>query len=341
MCKNFKQFVLNRVFLLLLSLPLLLGLSACSEIEFGSHVYKSLEGPDNTANAGNFKVGKPYTVMGRTYYPKETYSYSETGIASWYGPGFHGKYTASGETYSQNELTAAHRTLQMPSLVRVTNLANGRSVVVRVNDRGPFSKGRIMDVSEKAARLLDMTGTGTARVRLDLLADESRALAALARSGTTTKGMEIAYNEKGYLPISARGGSNAAPVTTMSDADYNNAIPPIGNVGEAMMAQEAQNQAVSGHVNNGHFYPNPVVTQEPVVATKLYVQVGAFGQSANAERLSQNLNHIGAVHVDLIPYNGRTLYKVRIGPLDTVQEADSVLSKVLAAGQSDAIIVVQ
>lgn len=342
MYKNFKQFVLNHVFLLLLSFPLLFGLSACSEIEFGSHVYKSLEGPENTANAGNFKVGKPYTVMGRTYYPKETYNYSETGIASWYGPGFHGKRTASGETYSQNELTAAHRTLQMPSLVRVTNLANGRSVVVRVNDRGPFSKGRIMDVSEKAARLLDMTGAGTARVRLDLLADESRALAALARSGTTTKGMEIAYNEKGYLPISARGGNNGgANSPTLSDAAYNTAIPPIGNAGEAMMAQEAQNQAVSGHVNNGHFYPNPVVTQEPVVATKLYVQVGAFGQSANAERLAQNLEHIGASHVDPVPYNGRTLYKVRLGPLDTVQEADSVLSKVLASGQSDAIIVVQ
>lgn len=345
MCKNFKTGILSKLLMVILGLPLLLGLSACSEIEFGSHVYKSLEGPENTANAGNFKVGKPYTVMGRTYYPKETYNYSETGIASWYGPGFHGKRTASGETYSQNEMTAAHRTLQMPSLVRVTNLSNGKSVVVRVNDRGPFSKGRIMDVSEKAARLLDMTGAGTARVRLDLLADESRALAALARSGTPTKGMEIAYNEKGYLPISAGGRNSATAAPTITDASYspqmNDAVPPIGNAGEAVMAQEAQSQAVSGHVNNGRFYPNPVVTQEAVVATKLYVQVGAFGQEANAERLSQNLNHIGASHVDPIPYNGRTLYKVRIGPLDTVQEADSVLSKVLAAGQSDAIIVVQ
>ena len=93
---------------------------------------------------GNYKVGKPYKIMGKWYYPKEDYSYSEIGTASWYGKDFHAKYTANGEIYDMNTLTAAHRTLPLPSIVRVTNLENGRSLVLRVNDRGPFAKNRII-----------------------------------------------------------------------------------------------------------------------------------------------------------------------------------------------------
>ncbi|MDD3019953.1 MAG: septal ring lytic transglycosylase RlpA family protein, partial [Alphaproteobacteria bacterium] len=110
-----------KTILFLLVVPFLL--SACTEIELGSHLYKTWGSdtppPVETAasrSSGTFKVGKPYTIAGRTYYPKETYNYTESGIASWYGTGFHRKKTASGESYSQYEITAAHRTLQMPSL---------------------------------------------------------------------------------------------------------------------------------------------------------------------------------------------------------------------------------
>src|SRR3954462_10887891 len=93
------------------------------------------------------KLGKPYSMNGRSYYPEYDPTYDKIGEASWYGPGFHGKYTASGEIFNQNDLTAAHPTLPMPSLVRVTNLATGRSLIVRVNDRGPFKSNRIIDLS--------------------------------------------------------------------------------------------------------------------------------------------------------------------------------------------------
>lgn len=112
------------------------------------------------------KVGKPYKVAGLWYVPKHQPDYDETGIASWYGPKFHGKSTANGEIYNQSRLTAAHPTLPMPSLVEVTNLANGRSVLVRVNDRGPYKRGRILDLSAKAAQLLGYQGNGTAQVRV-------------------------------------------------------------------------------------------------------------------------------------------------------------------------------
>src|SRR5471032_3129803 len=117
-------------------------------------------------NAGVYKVGQPYQVDNVWYYPREQPDYDETGIASWYGPTFYGHHTANGERYDANGLTAAHRTLPMPVNVRVTNLDNGKSLIVRVNDRGPFTKGRIIDLSERAATLLGYKAQGTARVRV-------------------------------------------------------------------------------------------------------------------------------------------------------------------------------
>ena len=318
----------NFVSLLLLCAATLM-MTACSEVELGSAMYKKFNRPPNAdTSGGTLKVGKPYTVLGKTYYPQETYNYVETGIASWYGPGFHANKTANGERYDQNELTAAHRTLQMPSLVRVTNLDNGRSVVVRVNDRGPFARGRIIDVSAKAANLLGMVQSGTARVKLELLSDESRALANAARNGKSTKGVEVAFNQTGQLP----NGYYVAP---------HGPVASDRQLTEADIVQTAQSGQVDGHYKDGNFYPNAVVQQSPVSATKIYVQAGAFGQADNAKRLVEKLGKIATANVEPVNYAGRTLYKVRLGPLDSVRAADNVLSKVLANGQSDAIIVVQ
>jgi rare lipoprotein A len=121
-----------------------------------------------------YKIGTPYKIKGIRYYPKYERYYDEAGIASWYGPGFHNKATANGERYDKYEMTAAHRTLPMPSIVRVTNLENGRSIVVRVNDRGPFHDNRIIDLSKAAAQKINMIGKGTARVRVEYLSDETR-----------------------------------------------------------------------------------------------------------------------------------------------------------------------
>jgi len=118
------------------------------------------------------KVGRPYQVAGVWYYPQQDRDYDETGIASWYGPNFHGQTTASGEAFDMNALTAAHPTLPLPSRVRVTNLENGRSLMLRVNDRGPFARDRIIDVSRRAAQLLGFAGDGTARVRVQLVRED-------------------------------------------------------------------------------------------------------------------------------------------------------------------------
>ncbi|WP_304121952.1 septal ring lytic transglycosylase RlpA family protein [Mailhella massiliensis] len=116
---------------------------------------------------GRYRGTKPYTVRGKTYYPlKSAHDFVETGVASWYGPGFHGKKTSNGERYNQNAMTAAHKLLPFGTRLKVTNLDNGRVTEVRVNDRGPFVDSRVIDLSRAAAKDLGMLGTGTARVRI-------------------------------------------------------------------------------------------------------------------------------------------------------------------------------
>lgn len=125
-----------------------------------------------TKNAQNkvhnyYKIGHPYKIKGKWYYPAEKKDYKEIGYASWYGKDFHGGLTANGEIYDMNSITAAHRTLPLPSYVRVTNLKNGYSIVVRVNDRGPYSKGRILDLSKRAAELLGFKKHGLAKIQAE------------------------------------------------------------------------------------------------------------------------------------------------------------------------------
>ncbi|MBR2299850.1 MAG: septal ring lytic transglycosylase RlpA family protein [Alphaproteobacteria bacterium] len=141
---------------------------------------------------GLYKVGNPYQIMGRWYYQKEDYQYSEIGIASWYGDDFHAKRTANGEKYDMNTLTAAHRTLPLPSIVRVTNLENGRSLVLRVNDRGPYAKERIIDISKRGAQLLGYQTKGTAKVKVEIMEEESKALKAALLGQDYQKAIAVA-----------------------------------------------------------------------------------------------------------------------------------------------------
>jgi len=140
---------------------------------------------------GQYLVGHPYTIAGHTYYPRENPSYSAVGMASWYGDAFHGRRTANGEVYDMRAITAAHPTMPLPSYARVTNLANGFSVIVRVNDRGPYHGGRVMDVSSRAADVLDFKGEGTAKVKVEYVgpaplegSDDAQLLASLRTDGS-------------------------------------------------------------------------------------------------------------------------------------------------------------
>ncbi len=299
----------------------ILFLCACSETQYAAHLAKQIPFPGDTPQSqGTFKVGKPYQAAGKWYYPEETYTFQETGIASWYGPGFHGKHTANGEVYDQNELTAAHKTLQLPCFVRVTNLENGRSVVVRVNDRGPFSRGRVIDVSERAASLLGFKGRGTAKVKIAVVGDASQKLAQAARSGADTRGTEIAMNQP-----------QRQPVTPYQEASYQ---------AQKSAAVSREPLPSSHYSSDGRIMPDPTVRQVPVSPTGIYVQAGSFGLEENALRLSQTLQDIGPARVYKADIRGRTFFRVRIGPFAEVAQADRALASLVSQGSGDAIIIV-
>lgn len=162
--KNYK------IYLLLL---LVFSLSNCTTAEILKGVYKNSQDRKNDYG-GVYKVGNPYKIAGKWYYPKEEDDYSEIGVASWYGEKFNKKLTANGEIFDKDIVSAAHRTLPLPSMVRVTNLENGRKLMIRVNDRGPFAHDRIIDLSEEAAKELGVWNNGTAKVKVEFDSNATR-----------------------------------------------------------------------------------------------------------------------------------------------------------------------
>ena len=339
-----------RFLIVTLSIAVLV-LGGCTEAELASHVVKTVAVPSQTE--GKFKVGNPYQIFGKTYHPQEQYTLVETGIASWYGPQFHGKYTANGEIFNMNELTAAHRTLQMPSIARVTNLENGRSVVVRVNDRGPFKRGRVMDLSSRAADLLDFKQKGTALVRIEVLDKESRAVAAAARRGEDTAGVEIAMNDPSYrepeggdalLPMAPSMTEREAALGMQGGKDddsylpVGDLLPPPDSLASGPSPLTPLGTEVPGHVSGGTFYPDPVVQQVAVSPTNIFVQAGSFSNKENAIAFANKLGQKAGVYPANV--NGKPFYRVRI-PSQDVDLADKILNELALAGNEHAIIVVE
>ena len=276
---------------------------------------------------GLYKVGQPYQINGAWYYPAEDLKYEETGIASWYGEDFHGKYTANGEVFDLNGLTAAHRTLPMPSIVQITNLDNGRTLKLRVNDRGPYARGRIIDVSRRAAQLLGFEGGGTAKVRVRIIPADSIQAKLLALHGA---GQDQLAAEAPPLPL--------APVTT------EHLTTPAGvRVARNDAALPAARPAQPVPEPPPNYQPPPLPEQITTVAvrpTAIYIQAGAFSRAEYAQRLKAKLATLGPVRVTDAHVNGASLYRVRIGPVGSVGEADQLLDRVVGSGATDARIVV-
>lgn len=308
---------MKQLFILFSSLILLSG---CAQTELASHWVKNINKPQNTpeprSSSGSFKVGRPYRVGGVWYTPVESYTYDQTGVASWYGPKFHGKRTANGEIFNQQALTAAHPTLQMPSLVKVTNLENGRSVVLRINDRGPFKRGRIIDVSKRGAELLGFKGQGTARVRVQVLPRESEAMAEAAMQG---KPLELQY-------------AAAKQATTSRNNQPRRAIMTA--------SATSPTTTIQGHSEDGRFMPDPIVTKQPVQDNNIYVQMGSFSNADNAHRYKNQVAYLGSANVFPTVIDGKQYNRVRIGPLANVTQADAILNKAIDDGYSGAHIIV-
>ncbi|MEA2781867.1 MAG: rare lipoprotein, partial [Rhodospirillaceae bacterium] len=289
--------------------------SACAETTFVVDETKvATKAPSQPTR---YKVGQPYQVEGVWYYPAVNYDYDETGVASWYGPGFVGNATANGEVYDQNAMTAAHKTLPIPTLVRVTNLENGRQIQLRINDRGPYRNNRIIDLSRRGAQLLGMEANGTARVRVQVMAEESRQLA-----------MQLGGSDDSQGPK-----PTAAPIPVV----MTETLP--GSPRRATPTPLPAKSIVAAAATLPQ--PSPAVVQEPVHPTNLFVQAGAFLQMTNADRLRGRLSGVGVARIVPVQIGAQTFYRVRLGPIASVEQADLMLGQVIAMGNKDARLVVE
>jgi rare lipoprotein A len=267
-----------------------------------------------------------YDVMGKRYFVLSSgVGYVERGVASWYGPGFHKVRTSIGEPYDMYGMTAAHKTLPLPAYVRVTNLQNGRSIVVRVNDRGPFVGNRIIDLSYTAASKLDMLRNGTAMVEVRSLEPVSAntPLVAQVTAPTATPNAAPVAAPLTATPLTATPLTatplTATPLTAAAEAPARTAAagdsPPPGAVSDS----------------------NGVVSTVPVPRA-LFIQAGAFSDPKNAERLMEKLRGggYGKVFVRDNEIAGRRMYRVRIGPVAGVAEFDRIVAALERVGVNDA-----
>lgn len=312
--------------------------------------------PAPVGEGGAYKIGKPYQVNGVWYYPHEDEHYDATGIASWYGPQFHGKRTANGELFDQEALTAAHPTLPMPVLVRVTNLENGRSLVVRVNDRGPFVNGREIDLSRKAAELLGYDRKGTAKVRVQYVGRApmpgvpGTEVTEVASAGDESYIAPKPVTDESERQIEAAPKSSVVTAATLAPppgvktAPVSSAAPaPVTPTTlSSPPAKVAMTSPGETPVSNPT-PPDETVQQVPVTTgTNIYVQAGSFRSFANAEAVHQRLLAEGMqnVQVTSTTVDGAKFYRVRVGPLPDVPSADASLQSVIAKGHAGARIVV-
>ena len=262
-------------------------LSGCTSIDSqtygGDNYYSQVRRIKN--QGGMYKIGKPYKIKGTWYYPKEDYHYSEVGIASWYGSDFHNKKTANGEKYDMNTLTAAHRTLPLPSVVKVTNLENGRSLVLRVNDRGPYAKNRIIDISKKGAALLGYQTQGTAKVKVEVLEKESKLLK------QALLGKELPKNA--YTVAQAKPSAKKKKTNLHSTPENKQLYVQAGSFSRESLAYDLKNKL-------SKFGNTKIATAEVNEATFYRVRLGPYADENVANKALEKVRDYGIYEAKLI-----------------------------------------
>lgn len=321
----------------------------------------------------HFKVGNPYLIEGKQYVPNINPKYAEIGIASWYGggDGFHNELTANGELFDKHDLTAAHRTLPLPSIVSVTNLENGKTIRLRVNDRGPFVKGRIIDVSEKAARRLGFYEKGSAKVLVEL--DREASLKAADRiriSEDDRRRLRTAYTGIAQDPVAEQTNKEIMVITSALKGQSRNAIPRSmqkNTVSTTTKVKVAAPERISASKKApvekivireeivkpaGAAYKTPVVAKKTTEVTSktvtsdttekgIYVQVASVTDRLSASEISRDISRFAHAGIFDAIINGKQYYRVRLGAFDSRSAAEVALNNIKNNGYPDAYIVTE
>lgn len=320
------------------------------------------------APSPHYKIGNPYQVKGRWYYPKEDPNYEAVGVASWYGREFHGRPTANGEIFDMNMMSAAHKTLPLPSIVEVQNLENGRKINVRVNDRGPFAHGRVIDMSRAAARRLGFEKNGLARVRVRYL----------GRGRLAGSASPVADRPVAIASAPAADAAVSAPVIAAAEPRLENPLAPEPPIDDASLLADAASADLAEE-------PEFLIEDEPIVLAAgeaplsgetaaapeiipaketalvepsdppiidvskapesvleaLYViRVATLSRLDNIEVLKKELADAGPLRVSRVENDaGDIYYRINMGPYASPEDAAGQLAAVHAAGYADAKVV--
>jgi rare lipoprotein A len=324
---------------LLLIAGLAIGVSSCGSGGNGEKLGERVIplGQPVPKGGGVYSIGKPYQIAGLWYTPREEPGYDRVGSASWYGELFHGRRTANGEIYDMDRLSAAHPTLPLPVYARVTNLNNGRSIVVRINDRGPYARDRVIDLSRRSAELLGFRNNGTATVRVKYL---GRA----PLNGDDSYERRYLANQS-WVQFAAKGNSRKLVVSTLPAENPENLVLPWK---EAAPKSEADAPVASGWraTVKAAAIPPPQATgsiprevKPKVPANGPVIQAGSFKSKENADRARNVLSAIAPVDVTPIAVGGDVYFRVRVGPFSDRSGAEAALAKVTKAGYQGAKMV--
>lgn len=344
-----------------------------TKTKFSSKKYGVAASPRITSSkntrkgGGRDQIGKPYKIAGKWYTPKHNPNYDSTGAASWYGPNFHGRQTANGEIFDQNAISAAHPTLPLPSYVRVTNLENNRSIMVRVNDRGPFVAGREIDLSKRAAEMLGYTHKGVTRVRVKYIdrapleGDDTRMLLASYNSPThmersQTTNTRIAFAQaptRSKIPAFSAGnlfnGSRDNVTVTAGGFNIVNSVG-VDGLGPLFYAAPIGFDAdkTNLQINSAFAATEAMATQAEKLepwraaidedARKIQLELGVFTDRTNAQNVMQSFALIGAVNEDMLVIGNRDATRLTLVHLKPGVTRKDAAERIQQLGLKDVIL---
>ena len=303
--------VLKKIFLIIFLFNIM---QACtSSVEVAATLGKKYLIPKDYKKKKSFpiyKIGKKYKIKDKYYYPKKDMFYNKTGIASWYGPKFHGKLTANGEIYNQYALTAAHKTLPIPSAVKVTNLKNNKSLILRINDRGPFVNDRIIDLSSKAADLLDLKQNGTGLVRVTVLQEKTVILEKLAK--------------KGMFP----------EINDLPKPETPKVITPQKTIVKVEGISKKYSKKTYDKIIN---YDLKNLKKK----YKIFIKLGVFTTLYSAKSMKKKLSYVTNINIYKIIKDKKTTFHVKSGPYLIVNKVDEILTLLSSRGMQGAKIIIE
>lgn len=327
-------------------------LSACSD---NGILFRSV-GSYDVKHTGVYLVGAPYEIDGITYTPQENYDYFDSGDAFWYTADKHHSLTANGEKYDSKKMTAMHKTLPLPSIVRITNLKNQATAYVRVNDRGPYDNNRIMDVSEATAQYLNFSKTEVTPIQIEIMALESQALkqqlqqqgkeiVQLPKSQKTQIQKEKDYKQSGETVINADSilypGLDKLTVQNLKLETKTRSDVNIS------LSKKIKQEKIKPLSTSKSIYEPIIMSSDEVVysgadnAPKYYVQIGAFSQEKSVKNIKKKLSNYNNLIIKDKVKDNQILHSVRIGPFKTQSESANMLDKIHLTGYSDARIILE